>query len=101
MKTFNDPAKLQRWARAVRLAGRKIALVPTMGALHEGHLSLIAEAKRRGAEEIVVSVFVNPVQFGPNEDFDKYPRDEKADLAKCRAEGVCGVRGLVQRAEIG
>ncbi len=91
MKTFNDPAKLQRWARAVRLAGRKIALVPTMGALHEGHLSLIAAAKRKGADEIVVSVFVNPTQFGPKEDYAQYPRDHKADAAKCRAAGATAI----------
>ncbi len=91
MKIFREPQKLQKWAKAARLAGRKIALVPTMGYLHEGHLSLIAEAKRRGAAEIVVSVFVNPVQFGPNEDYEKYPRDEKADLAKCKAAGATAV----------
>ncbi len=91
MKIFREPKKLQSWCAARRMEGRRIALVPTMGYLHEGHLSLIAEAKRRGAEEIVVSVFVNPVQFGPNEDFDKYPRDEKADLAKCRAAGATAV----------
>ena len=91
MKTFNDPAKLQRWARAVRLAGRKIALVPTMGALHEGHLSLIAAAKKKGADEIVVSVLVNPTQFGPKEDYAQYPRDHKADAAKCRAAGATAI----------
>jgi len=91
MKTFNDPGKLQRWCRARQLAGRRIALVPTMGYLHEGHLSLIAAARRKGADEIVVSVFVNPVQFCPGEDFEKYPRDEKADLAKCRAAGATAV----------
>ena len=91
MKTFSDPEKLQKWCRARKLAGAKIALVPTMGYLHEGHLSLIAAAKRRGADEIVVSVFVNPVQFGPNEDYAAYPRDEKADLAKCRAAGATAV----------
>ena len=91
MKTFNDPKKLQRWAAARRLAGKKIALVPTMGALHEGHLSLIAAAKRKGADEIVVSVFVNPTQFGPKEDYAQYPRDHKADAAKCRAAGATAI----------
>jgi len=91
MNIFIDPQKLQRWAKARRLAGKKIALVPTMGFLHEGHLSLIAEAKKRGADEIIVSVFVNPVQFGPGEDYEKYPRDEKSDIAKCRAAGVTAV----------
>lgn len=91
MKIFREPAKLQKWTRARRLAGKTIALVPTMGYLHEGHLSLIAAAKKKGADEIVVSVFVNPVQFGPNEDYEKYPRDEKADLAKCKAAGATAV----------
>ena len=91
MKIFREPGKLQKWCRARKACGRKIALVPTMGYLHEGHLSLIAEAKRRKADEIVVSVFVNPVQFGPNEDYEKYPRDERADLAKCRAAGATAV----------
>ena len=91
MKTFNDPKKLQKWALAQRLAGKKIALVPTMGALHEGHLSLIETAKRKGADEIVVSVFVNPVQFCPGEDYEKYPRDHKADAAKCRKAGATAI----------
>ena len=91
MKTFTEPVKLQKWCAARRMAGKKIALVPTMGYLHEGHLSLIAAAKAKGADEIVVSVFVNPVQFGPNEDYDKYPRDEKADLAKCRKAGATAI----------
>ena len=88
MKTFTEPLKLQKWCAAKRSAGQRIALVPTMGYLHEGHLSLIAAAKKKGADEIVVSVFVNPVQFGPNEDYAVYPRDEKADLAKCRKAGA-------------
>ena len=91
MKIFREPKKLQNWTRAQKRAGRKIALVPTMGYLHEGHLSLIAKAKAKGADEIVVSVFVNPVQFCPGEDYEKYPRDEKADLAKCRAAGATAV----------
>ena len=91
MKIFTEPLKLQKWANARRAAGQKIALVPTMGYLHEGHLSLIAAAKRKGADEVVVSIFVNPIQFGPNEDYARYPRDEKADLAKCRAAGATAV----------
>ena len=91
MKTFTEPKKLQKWCAARRMEGKKIALVPTMGYLHEGHLSLIEAAKAKGADEIVVSVFVNPVQFGPNEDYDKYPRDEKADLAKCRKAGATAI----------
>ena len=91
MKTFTEPKKLQKWCAARRMAGRKIALVPTMGYLHEGHLSLIEAAKKNGADEIVVSVFVNPVQFCPGEDYEKYPRDEKADLAKCRKAGATAI----------
>ena len=91
MKVFTEPDKLQKWADGRRLAGKKIALVPTMGYLHAGHLSLIAEAKKKGADEIVVSIFVNPIQFGPKEDFARYPRDEKADLAKCRKAGATAV----------
>ena len=91
MKSFTEPRKLQKWCRARKLAGKKIALVPTMGYLHEGHLSLIEKAKRKGADEIVVSVFVNPVQFCPGEDYEKYPRDEEADLAKCRAAGATAI----------
>ena len=91
MKTFTEPQKLQKWCKARKLAGRKIALVPTMGYLHEGHLSLIKLAKRKGADEIVISVFVNPVQFCPGEDYEKYPRDPKADLAKCKAAGATAI----------
>ncbi len=91
MKTFTEPKKLQKWCAARRMAGKKIALVPTMGYLHEGHLSLIEAAKKNGADEIVVSVFVNPVQFCPGEDYEKYPRDEKADLAKCRKAGATAI----------
>ena len=91
MKTFKEPKKLQKWCAEQRMAGKKIALVPTMGYLHEGHLSLIEAAKKNGADEIVVSVFVNPVQFCPGEDYEKYPRDEKADLAKCRKAGATAI----------
>ena len=91
MKIFKDPGKLRKWAAGRGRDGAKIGLVPTMGFLHDGHLSLIAEAKRRKADEIVVSIFVNPVQFRPGEDYESYPRDEKADLAKCRAAGATAV----------
>ena len=91
MNVFREPVRLQKWAKARLLAGAKIALVPTMGYLHEGHLSLIKKAKAKGADEIVVSVFVNPVQFGPNEDYAAYPRDEQSDLAKCRAAGATAI----------
>ena len=91
MKIFREPKQLQKWASQQKLAGKKIALVPTMGYLHEGHLSLIKKAKAKKADEIIVSVFVNPVQFCPGEDYEKYPRDEQADLEKCKAAGATAI----------
>ncbi|MBX9933855.1 MAG: pantoate--beta-alanine ligase [Methylobacterium sp.] len=72
-----------RW----RDAGERIVLVPTMGALHDGHLALMAQARRIG-RRVVASIFVNPTQFGPNEDFSRYPRDLETDLALLAAAGI-------------
>jgi len=90
MQIFETPASLRAFAFSARAAGRKIALVPTMGNLHEGHRSLVRIA-RVLADEVVVSVFVNPIQFGPNEDFATYPRTWEDDLAACEAEGATAV----------
>ena len=90
MNTFHNPAELHAWCAAEKRLGRAIGLVPTMGCLHQGHLSLIRLAKER-CDRVVVSVFVNPTQFAPNEDYDAYPRREQDDLALCQAEGADAV----------
>src|SRR4029078_12520425 len=74
--------------RALRHTGRRVMLVPTMGALHDGHLTLVRAAKRVPGSVVVVSIFVNPLQFGAGEDLDAYPRTLDNDLALLRAEGV-------------
>lgn len=86
MELIRDPAAMQRWAFDARARGETIAFVPTMGYLHEGHLSLMRLGRAR-ADRLVASVFVNPLQFGEGEDLEVYPRDEAGDLAKCEAEG--------------
>jgi pantoate--beta-alanine ligase len=78
---------LRRWVRDERAAGRRIALVPTMGFLHEGHLRLVDEGRRR-ADRVIMSIFVNPLQFGPTEDLDRYPRDLPRDRALAEARGT-------------
>ena len=84
VRTIQD---LRKRLAAWRKAGESVALVPTMGALHEGHLSLVTLAKSK-ADRVVVSIFVNPIQFGPREDFGTYPRDEAGDLKKLGDAGV-------------
>jgi pantoate--beta-alanine ligase len=81
-----DVASLRAFVMAWRKAGLRVALVPTMGALHEGHLSLVADAKRR-ADRVVMTIFVNPTQFAPNEDFAAYPRTFQTDVEAFAAAG--------------
>ena len=90
MKVVRGPAGMSRLAAGWRRAGLSIGFVPTMGALHAGHGSLIRRARRR-EDRVVVSIFVNPAQFGPNEDYGRYPRTWRPDLALCRAEDVDAV----------
>ncbi len=90
MNTFQSPTELHAWVLEQKQAGHRVGFVPTMGCLHEGHLSLIREAKKH-ASVVVVSIFVNPTQFGPNEDYDAYPRCEEKDLALCEQEGAQAV----------
>jgi pantoate--beta-alanine ligase len=84
---FDNPAAVRAWSDATRSAGRTVALVPTMGALHRGHLELV-RAARRLADAVIVSIFVNPLQFGEQGDFDHYPRPLDDDLRACDAAGV-------------
>jgi pantoate--beta-alanine ligase len=86
METIKTISALRALTGPWRAAGARLAIVPTMGALHAGHLSLVAEAKRR-AERVVASIFVNPAQFAPNEDFARYPRDLARDVETLRAAG--------------
>ena len=92
-RLFTDPAEWQSRCLAAREQGARLVLVPTMGFLHQGHLSLLREARRRADEGAgrglsLATIFVNPTQFGPNEDLSRYPRDLPGDLEKCGRAGV-------------
>ena len=91
MKIIRTIAEMQAWSDEKRRSGATIGVIPTMGFLHEGHLSLIDTARKSGADTIVVTIFVNPTQFGPNEDFDKYPRDFERDAKLCEEKQVDAV----------
>ncbi len=87
MMIIEKASQMQETSRRIRASGKTIAFVPTMGFLHEGHLELLRRGKER-ADVNVLSIFVNPTQFGPAEDFDKYPRDMEGDLKKAEQTGV-------------
>lgn len=87
MDLFHEIGETRNAVKVLQHRGKTVGLVPTMGALHEGHLSLIRTARAQ-CSDVAVTIFVNPLQFGPNEDLDAYPRTMEADLAACEAEGV-------------
>lgn len=87
VSVLETPDAVRAWVRERNRSGQRIALVPTMGFLHDGHVSLMREARAR-ADVVAVSIFVNPTQFGPKEDLSRYPRDLAGDLQKCEAAGV-------------
>ncbi|MFW0788512.1 pantoate--beta-alanine ligase [Gordonia sp. CPCC 205333] len=88
LTVHRDPAQLNKVSRALRATGKRVVLVPTMGALHSGHLELVRAAKAQGNTVVIVSIFVNPLQFGANEDLEAYPRTFDDDLAMLRPLGV-------------
>ncbi len=88
MEVHATPEAFRAACDAARAGGRRVGLVPTMGALHDGHLALVDHARAAGADYRAVTIFVNPLQFGEGEDFGRYPRTLEADLEACRARGV-------------
>ena len=88
LNVYANPSDVGEVSRALRHTGRRVMLVPTMGALHDGHLALVRAAKRVPGSVVVVSIFVNPLQFGADEDLEAYPRILDGDLALLRGEGV-------------
>jgi pantoate--beta-alanine ligase len=91
MELLRTPGAMRAWADARRAGGARIGLVPTMGYLHEGHVSLVRIARERGCGAVAATIFVNPAQFGPGEDYGKYPRDEARDLAMLSEAGTSAV----------
>lgn len=87
MKVIRTKEGMREWSRSCRAQGKTIGFVPTMGYLHQGHLSLVEEAAR-AADEVVISIYVNPTQFAPGEDLEVYPRSEEEDLRKAQEKGA-------------
>jgi pantoate--beta-alanine ligase len=113
MRVIRSVTQMQKIARSLKRAGKSIGLVPTMGALHEGHVSLI-RACRKDTDKTIVSIFVNPIQFGPAEDFKRYPRPISQDVALCKRLGAdfvfhpsadqmypCGFKTYIEIQELG
>jgi pantoate--beta-alanine ligase len=90
MQVISSPEAMTAWSLEQRAAGHRIGFVPTMGYLHAGHASLV-DLARNHSDRVVVSIFVNPLQFGPGEDLDRYPRDADGDLATCERHGAAAV----------